>query len=350
MTTTSKTLFLILPKDSRGENDLFELFSYRTIMVNGENISINFLPENSTLTKDYKKSLKARNKEQASKMSQKIDEGLKNSSRIIIKCFIEGDNKQLFKKIKDSCDNEDFTGIGRELLTILSSLEPPLKKFNIAGTLADFSKIVVAAHIGGMSKFLYMDIQNKINDSLPRQDITKKVKFVYFSGLDIPDYNEYIAKHKTLSNYSYDKLIEEKSDEQFKYFLVLLEDRAEGNEIEYFKPLLVKKCINDIIKHLLPAAVDCKGIVQLNSRKPDTSQYIKEAFDSLSFEDYLTNLWNINGIGSKLDRSINLLAPDKDNKLKAKIEALRKSAGYEDFASKFEEFSNEAASIKQSLR
>jgi hypothetical protein len=347
----NKKFFLILPKESPSELDLFEAF-YSTISKQLENNTlVRCLLKNSEVAREYKEQIYDGDNVDVDKadLKQAIKEIIKKEEDLIIECFIKLNNTEFFSKIKKSYQT-DTKEICFELREILKSLEPVLKEFEIDGKLCNFSKIIVAAHLGGRRRDTYMLIQHTINMYLSQQDDEmKKLKFVYFSAAhDEPDCNEFIRNHKTFSKYSYDKLIEEKSEEQFKYFLKLLEARADEEEIKHFKTVVTKKYINKLIEIFWQTAIDCNGIQQLNIMNKDTTQYEKAAFEGLDLKEYLKKIWlNENG-ESKL---FNLagLSDEKAKKLRPIICDLRNAAGPEEFTYKFKKFTDAASSIKKSL-
>jgi uncharacterized protein YukE len=346
MNKATKKLFLILPKGSDAE--IFGYFSSNIDAMKKSNVFGNFLLNNTKLIKHYNLLIDANEITKASELMENMKKKLASVPNVVVR-FSIGDNTKLFGNIQKNYQ-KDAQGICQRLMKILSNLEPVLKKFQIVDELFEFKKIIIAAHLGGLTIDSYIDIQHSINMYLSRQqNEMKKLKFVYFSAAhDEPHCNKFIRNHKTFSKYSYAKLIKEKSDQQFNYFLELLEARAEEEEIKYFNTVITKKYINNLIEIFLPTAIDCNGIQQLNIMNQDTTRYKEEAFKGFNFEKYLGEIWVHKDVKSTFYNLSGLLHKKAEN-FRPKIDALREAAGPEEFTRKFKEFIDAATSLKKSL-
>jgi len=327
-----KKLFIILPKESNSERELLNILAFPRSHPLGNDVSIKFLLLDIGFVQEYKDKIDADaiNDEE---IKQALKEKINRGNNVIIEC----DNTQLFAR---GIEN-NFNEICRKLSEILKNIEQELKEFKI-NKLSDFGEILVAAHlgIGGGEISPYLDIQSKINNQLIQINEMKNVKFVYFSSLDEPKSNVYIKKNFPL--YSYQKLVENKTEEQFKMFLEILEARADKKEIEFYD---TRKHILGLINSLLPVAIDCTGISELESKNLDITQYINEAFGSLSLEKYLTEkLWIEREIERKLSE-LSTILHGKGETLIAKTRALKETACYKDFPCRFKEFADEALKI-----
>lgn len=345
MNANNKKLFLIFPKESESEQNLFKAFYSTISKQTKDDTLIKFLLKNSAAAREYQEQFDDDNIDTET-LKQEIIELIKTEKDLVIECHIKLNNTEFFSTIKNNY-KMDTEGICQKLKEILSSLESVLRKFEIVENLSDFSKIIMVVHPGGESTITYLDMQHTINNFLPKTADLEKVKFVYFSSLDEPGYNKYIHNHRKFSAFSYEKLIKEKSDGQFNYFLELLEARAEGEEIKYFESVITKKYINDLIKIFLPTAIDCNGIQQLSARNLDTGRYEEKAFGGLPLNKYLERTWGEKNGESTLF-NLGEISDKKANDLRPIMYALRNAAGSGDFTCKFKEFTDAVASIKKS--
>jgi hypothetical protein len=320
------------------------------VQSNFENhsFSITFIHEDLEDIKAYIKNIKARNKEKAAEVKTNLKISLMKQLNLVAKCLMNPDNTPFFDNIKKTYE-EDTNGIGRELSIILKGVEKGLADFQFPVTLADFSKIIVAAHLGGKEIPSYLYMQYKINEHLGQynKDDKAKIRFVYFSSRDNPESNEYIRKK--FPSYSYSKLGEEITSEQLKMFLEILEARADNDEIKFSKAVVVKMLINKLIMTFLPLHIDCTGINQLENQNMDTSQYDKEAFGSSKLTEHLAQMRTESTVMelekfSSIDKKSQKLKKLGENALR-----LKECCTCDDFVSEFNGFIEEASKIKQSL-
>jgi hypothetical protein len=338
-----KKLFIVLPKK---EEILFKSRVYpkgKSVKFKDKNIAITLILENSKDIESYYPSLipESNGSNDSDRASEKLTANIKEQKNMVVKCLIDQDNSPFFDKIKEKYE-KDTREICQELSTILTGVENGLKDCQITKTRAGFSKIILAAHLGGKAIHSYLEIQYKINNQLSQLDGMKNVSFVYFSSLDTPTSNEYI--HENFPSYSYKKLVSETAEEQFKTFLDILEARADNKEIKFFHTVIPKKLINELISTFLQVSIDCNGIIHLENQHLDTSQYITESFDSSSLKEYLSGL-RIDSTLLELDKYY----PGIYKELAEKVRGLRECSSCEEFESKFKDFTAEASKIKKSL-
>jgi len=339
-----KKLFIILPGEEKKKEILFESFIFpntKQIKVDNHDLLITFILEEPEYIKDLEKYIDALDMEKAAEVQKKLEKSLKEQSNAVVKCIVDKDNTPLFDKIK-STNKKDTAEICRELSLIVDALESGLKDFLFTNNSHGFSKIIVAAHPGREEIRTYLDMQDKINKQLTRFEGLEKIHFVYFSAAHDNPSNKYIFEK--YPSYSYYKLIDENTKEQFKMFLEILEARANKEEIKFLNTVFCKRLINDLIRAFLQVSLDCSGIIHLEKQKLDTSQYKKESFDSLSLKEYLSQL-RVESILFELSN----YSPGAHKKLAGKVDELKGCTGCEEFEAKFNNFKEEAAKIKQSL-